>query len=151
MAINDPLGDMLTRIRNAQLRGQSKVATPASSLRKRVLDVLVGEGYIRGYAEVTQAQAKPEFEIELKYFDGKPVSNCSSTTRGKHAKIDGSHLVIRDKTVREQIYEKNPYSFDGNVSGAAGRFDVNEPGPRSVGYFRFSGWHRSRFRDWFRR
>jgi small subunit ribosomal protein S8 len=49
------------------------VATPASSLRKRVLDVLVGEGYIRGYAEVTHAQSKPEFEIELKYFDGKPV------------------------------------------------------------------------------
>jgi small subunit ribosomal protein S8 len=71
MSINDPLGDMLTRIRNAQMRGQSKVNSPASNLRKRVLDV--GEGYIRGYAEVTHTQAKPEFEIELKYFDGKPV------------------------------------------------------------------------------
>jgi small subunit ribosomal protein S8 len=73
MAINDPVGDMLTRIRNAQLRGQSKVSTPASKLRKNVLEVLASEGYIRGYAEVTLAQSKPEFEIELKYFDGKPV------------------------------------------------------------------------------
>jgi small subunit ribosomal protein S8 len=73
MTINDPVGDMLTRIRNAQMRGQSSVATPASKLRKNVLDVLVGEGYIRGYAEVTVAQSRPEFDIELKYFDGKPV------------------------------------------------------------------------------
>ena len=73
MAINDPLGDMLTRIRNGQMRGMSKVSTPASTLRKRVLDVLVDEGYIRGYAEVTQVKAKPEFEVELKYYEGKPV------------------------------------------------------------------------------
>ena len=73
MVVNDPLGDMLTRIRNGQMRGMSKISTPASSLRKRVLDVLVDEGYIRGYAEVQQVQAKPEFEIELKYFEGKPV------------------------------------------------------------------------------
>lgn len=75
MAINDPIGDLLTRLRNGQMRGLSKVSSPASSLRKRVLDVLVGEGYIRGYAEVTQGESKPEFEIELKYFDGKPVIN----------------------------------------------------------------------------
>jgi small subunit ribosomal protein S8 len=64
---------MLTRIRNAQLRGQSKVATPASNLRKRVLDVLVGEGYIRGYASVAHTGGRSELEIELKYFDGEPV------------------------------------------------------------------------------
>ncbi|MFN9163833.1 MAG: 30S ribosomal protein S8 [Alphaproteobacteria bacterium] len=75
MAINDPVGDMLTRIRNAQMRGQAKVSTPASKLRRNVLDVLASEGYIRGYAEVTHAASKPEFEIELKYFDGKPVIN----------------------------------------------------------------------------
>ena len=56
MAINDPLGDMLTRIRNAQMRRQSKVVSPASKLRARVLDVLVEEGYIRGYTEVTPAR-----------------------------------------------------------------------------------------------
>ena len=73
MALTDPLGDMLTRIRNAQLRGKTKVTTPASKLRKRVLDVLEQEGFIRGYAEVEFETGKAEFEIELKYFDGEPV------------------------------------------------------------------------------
>jgi small subunit ribosomal protein S8 len=73
MAINDPLGDMLARIRNSLMRGRTKVVTPASSLRKRVLDVLQEEGYIRGYAEVEMAGGKREFEIELKYFEGEPV------------------------------------------------------------------------------
>jgi small subunit ribosomal protein S8 len=73
MSVNDPLGDMLTRIRNAQLRNKSKVRTPASKLRGWVLDVLASEGYIRGYSKVGDDPAKPEFEIELKYFDGEPV------------------------------------------------------------------------------
>ncbi len=73
MSFSDPLGDMLTRIRNAQMRKKTKVSTPASKLRARVLDVLADEGYIRGYAEVAQDGSKPEIEIELKYFDGKPV------------------------------------------------------------------------------
>ncbi|MBB4658904.1 30S ribosomal protein S8 [Parvularcula dongshanensis] len=73
MAINDPVGDMLTRIRNAQLRGMSKTTTPASKLRGRVLDVLEAEGYIRGYTKVEHANNKRDFEIELKYFDGQPV------------------------------------------------------------------------------
>lgn len=72
MNISDPLGDMLTRIRNAQLRGKTKVVTPASKLRARVLDVLQSEGYIRGYAEVDK-DGKRDIEIELKYFDGSPV------------------------------------------------------------------------------
>ncbi len=72
MLMNDPLGDMLTRIRNAQLRKRPSVATPASSLRARVLDVLQSEGYIRGYSEV-ELNGKTEFQIELKYFDGQPV------------------------------------------------------------------------------
>ena len=71
--MNDPLGDMLTRIRNAQERRRPKVSSPASKLRARVLDVLVDEGYIRGYARVDYAGGKSEFEIELKYFDGEPV------------------------------------------------------------------------------
>jgi small subunit ribosomal protein S8 len=64
---------MLTRIRNAQMRGRSKVSTPASRLRENVLDVLKDEGFIRGYAVVEKAGEKPEIEIELKYFEGKPV------------------------------------------------------------------------------
>jgi small subunit ribosomal protein S8 len=52
MAMNDPLGDMLTRIRNAQMRRRPKVVTPASNIRGRVLDVLAEEGYIRGYTRV---------------------------------------------------------------------------------------------------
>ena len=72
MNLNDPLGDMLTRIRNASMRGKSTVRTPASKIRKWVLDVLQAEGYIRGYEEVT-ADGHPEIEISLKYFDGQPV------------------------------------------------------------------------------
>lgn len=72
MAMNDPLGDMLTRIRNAQMRGRTSVTTPASSIRARVLEVLQAEGYIRGYSEVSK-DGKTEFEIELKYYDGAPV------------------------------------------------------------------------------
>jgi small subunit ribosomal protein S8 len=70
MSMNDPLGDMLTRIRNASMRGKSTVRTPASKIRKWVLDVLQAEGYIRGYQEVTQ-DGHPELEISLKYFDGQ--------------------------------------------------------------------------------
>ncbi len=72
MPMNDPLGDMLTRIRNAQLRKRTTVATPASLLRARVLDVLQSEGYIRGYSEVA-VNGKAEYQIELKYSDGQPV------------------------------------------------------------------------------
>ncbi|MFC7290076.1 30S ribosomal protein S8 [Hirschia litorea] len=72
MNLNDPLGDMLTRIRNAQMRGRSTVLTPASKLRVRVLDVLQSEGYIRGYTQIEKS-GKLEIEIELKYFDGAPV------------------------------------------------------------------------------
>ena len=72
MMVNDPLGDMLTRIRNAQLRGKSTVRSPSSKIRAWVLDVLQAEGYIRGYERVT-ANGHEELEISLKYFDGAPV------------------------------------------------------------------------------
>ena len=71
--MNDPIGDMLTRIRNAHLRGKSTVKTPASKLRGWVLDVLANEGYIRGYEGATSDAGHPELEISLKYFDGEPV------------------------------------------------------------------------------
>ena len=73
MAINDPLGDMLTRIRNAQMRKRTKVSTPGSKLRARVLDVLQAEGYIRGYNSTEFGDGRTEFEVELKYYDGQPV------------------------------------------------------------------------------
>jgi small subunit ribosomal protein S8 len=72
MNLNDPLGDMLTRIRNAQERGKSAVTTPTSKLRQRVLEVLVEEGYIRGFADV-EKDGKRELEIQLKYYEGSPV------------------------------------------------------------------------------
>ena len=71
--MNDPIGDMLTRIRNAHLRGKSTVKTPASKLRGWVLDVLQSEGYIRGFESATSDAGHPELEISLKYFDGEPV------------------------------------------------------------------------------
>jgi small subunit ribosomal protein S8 len=73
MATTDPLGDMLTRIRNAQMRKKSTVRTPASKLRGWVLDVLQDEGYIRGYEKIDAGDHKPEFEISLKYFEGQPA------------------------------------------------------------------------------
>ena len=71
--MNDPFGDMLTRIRNAQMRGKSTVSTPASKLRAWVLDVLADEGYIRGYEKTTSTDGHGAIEISLKYFDGVPV------------------------------------------------------------------------------
>ena len=71
--MNDPLGDMLTRIRNAQMRGKSTVITPASKLRAWVLDVLADEGYIRGYEETKDERGHPAIEISLKYYEGTPV------------------------------------------------------------------------------
>ncbi len=73
MALTDPIGDMLTRIRNAQLRRKSTVTTPASTVRARVLDVLKAEGYIRGYTETRYENGAVEYEIELKYDDQVPV------------------------------------------------------------------------------
>ena len=71
--MNDPIADMLTRIRNAQMRGKSVVQTPASKLRGWVLDVLADEGYIRGYEKVTGGNGHPALEISLKYYEGIPV------------------------------------------------------------------------------
>src|SRR5260370_3974282 len=70
--IIDPIGDLLTRIRNGQMRRKAKISSPNSRLRIRLLDVLQAEGYIRGYAEVETKRHK-ELEIELKYHDGDPV------------------------------------------------------------------------------
>jgi small subunit ribosomal protein S8 len=73
MAVNDPVGDLITRIRNASMRNKSKVSSPSSRLRVSLLDVLKSEGYIRGYSTVEHKDGRNEVEIELKYFDGTPV------------------------------------------------------------------------------
>ena len=72
MAMTDPLGDLLTRIRNGQQARKDSVVTPASKLRARVLDVLQREGYIRGYRE-EQVEGHEGLRIELKYFEGQPA------------------------------------------------------------------------------
>lgn len=73
MAITDPIGDLLARIRNGQLRGTAKIKSPNSRLRASLLDVLQAEGFIRGYAEVEFKGGRRELEIELKYHEGLPV------------------------------------------------------------------------------
>ena len=70
---NDPIGDMIARIKNAAQRRRARVITPASKLRQRVLDVLQAEGYIRGYSRSETPEGFAQFEIELKYYDGEPV------------------------------------------------------------------------------
>ncbi len=92
MAIIDPLGDMLTRIRNAQMRRKSRVRTPGSKLRARVLDVLQSEGYIRGYSATDFGDGRTEFDIELKYYEGQPVirtiERVSKPGRRVYASVD---------------------------------------------------------------
>ena len=72
MSMTDPVGDMLTRIRNGQRAHKSAVMAPASKLRVRILDVLAREGYIRGYQQIEE-DGKPSLSIELKYHEGAPV------------------------------------------------------------------------------
>jgi small subunit ribosomal protein S8 len=92
MAINDPVGDLLTRIRNAQMRRKTSVSTPGSRLRANVLDVLKDEGYIRGYSVTEYGNGRTDFEIELKYFDGQPVirdiTRVSKPGRRVYAAVD---------------------------------------------------------------
>jgi small subunit ribosomal protein S8 len=73
MAMSDPIGDMLTRIRNGQRARMSVVSSPHSKLRSNVLDVLKREGYIRGWSESEMRKGLHELRIELKYHEGEPV------------------------------------------------------------------------------
>jgi small subunit ribosomal protein S8 len=96
MNLNDPVGDLITRIRNAQLRGRSKLVSPASTLRVRVLQVLKDEGYIRDFREVATGPHK-EIEIELKYFEGSPaiheIQRVSKPGRRVYSSIKDLRLV----------------------------------------------------------
>jgi small subunit ribosomal protein S8 len=87
MALSDPLGDMLTRIRNGQKAGKATIVSPASKLRASVLDVLKREGYIRGY----QQSGAIELKIELKYHEGHPaireISRVSRPGRRVYSKV----------------------------------------------------------------
>jgi small subunit ribosomal protein S8 len=89
MNMTDPLGDMLTRIRNGQSAKKDSVLTPASRLRASVLDVLQREGYIRGYSQRSDTGPTPTIRIELKYFEGQPaiqhVSRVSKPGRRVYA------------------------------------------------------------------
>jgi small subunit ribosomal protein S8 len=97
MAVNDPVGDMLTRIRNAQMRRKTTVSTPGSRLRARILDVLQSEGYIRGYTTTEYGNGRTEFSIELKYFDGAPVireiARVSKPGRRVYSSVDAMPRV----------------------------------------------------------
>ena len=91
MAMSDPLGDMLTRIRNGQKAGLPAVSSPASRLRANVLEVLKREGYIRGFTREDVRPGVAEFKIELKYVDGEPVireiSRISKPGRRIYSKV----------------------------------------------------------------
>ncbi|MBD23324.1 MAG: 30S ribosomal protein S8 [Alphaproteobacteria bacterium] len=91
MSLSDPLGDMLARIKNGQLRKKESVLMPASRFRGNVLDVLHREGYIRGFKKIEIENNKNEFQIELKYIDGEPVikniSRVSTPGRRVYSRI----------------------------------------------------------------
>ena len=91
MSLSDPLGDMLTRIRNGQIRRKESVLMPASRFRANVLEVLHREGYIRGFSTIELENNKNEYKIELKYVDGEPVikniSRVSTPGRRVYSKI----------------------------------------------------------------
>ena len=95
MAMTDPLGDMLTRIRNGQQARKDSVLSPASKLRVRVLDVLQREGYIRGYSEEPMGPAKG-LRIELKYFEGQPaIRHLSRISKPGRRVYSGSQELPR--------------------------------------------------------
>jgi small subunit ribosomal protein S8 len=97
MMVNDPIGDLIARIRNAQLRRKSRISTPGSKLRARVLDVLKSEGYIRGYSETKFENGRVEFDIELKYFEGQPaireIKRVSKPGRRVYSSVDSMPRV----------------------------------------------------------
>ena len=97
MNINDPIGDMITRIRNAHLRGKDYVDSPSSNLRINILEVLKDEGFIKGYSKTDYDNGKSEVQIELKYHDGEPVikeiNRVSKPGRRVYSSVRGMNLV----------------------------------------------------------
>jgi len=97
MQVNDPVGDLIARINNAQMRKKPKISTPGSRLRVSVLEVLKNEGFIRGYTSVDHSDGRSEIEVELKYFDGQPVirsvQRVSKPGRRVYASVDAMPRV----------------------------------------------------------
>ena len=124
MAINDPLGDLLTRIRNGQRARKDSVLTPASKLRARVLDVLQREGYIRGYSE-EQVAGHPGLRIELKYFEGQPaIQHVARVSKPGRRVYSGSQELPRVRNGLGMIIVSTPRGVlsdaearDQNVGG----------------------------------
>ncbi len=75
MSFSDPIGDMIARIRNGQMRSHNKIEMPASTFKGQILDVLKKEGYITNYFLDEKDKKKKNFSIELKYISGSPVIN----------------------------------------------------------------------------
>src|SRR5437764_118980 len=124
MPLTDPLGDMLTRIRNGQQARKDSVMSPASKLRARVLDVLQREGYIRGYVEEALGPAKG-LRIELKYFEGRPaIQHVSRVSKPGRRVYSGSQDLPRARNglgYRAAAQGKNlrlqlGYSHDVNIA-----------------------------------
>ena len=97
MNINDPIGDMITRIRNAHVRGKETVESPSSNLRINVLEVLKDEGFIRGFSTTDYDNGKSEVQIDLKYHEGEPVireiKRVSKPGRRVYSSVRGMNLV----------------------------------------------------------
>ena len=97
MAMSDPIGDMITRIRNAIMRNKSSLTSPSSKMRMRILEVMKNEGYIRGYEESVISEGKKELKIELKYRDGQSVvqeiSRVSKPGRRVYSTVEKLPLV----------------------------------------------------------
>ncbi|WDI31000.1 30S ribosomal protein S8 [Hyphococcus flavus] len=125
MAINDPVGDLITRIRNAQMRRHSTMNVPASKLRGWVLDVLQSEGYIRGYSRTEKEGEKPSFDVELKYYEGAPVIQKIKRVSKPGRRVYSS---VRDlSTVRNGLGISIVSTPKGVMSDAAAR-DANVGG-----------------------
>lgn len=125
MAINDPIGDLITRIRNAQMRRHSTMNVPASKLRGWVLDVLQSEGYIRGYSRTEKNGEKPSFDVELKYYEGAPVIQKIKRVSKPGRRVYSS---VRDlATVRNGLGISIVSTPKGVMSDAAAR-DANVGG-----------------------
>jgi small subunit ribosomal protein S8 len=124
MPMTDPLGDMLTRIRNGQQARKDSILTPASKLRTRVLDVLQREGYIRGYSEEELAGQKG-LRIELKYFEGQPaIQHLARVSKPGRRVYSAARLGVRQHAARgrhndgaETVADARKLARDQNVGG----------------------------------
>jgi len=117
--MNDPIGDMLTRIRNAGMRGKSTVTCPASKMRVRVLDVLIDEGYIRGFEQSTGADGHPAIEISLKYFEGAPAIREMKRVSKPGRRV---YMGVKDiPTVRQGLGVSIVSTSNGVMSDASAR------------------------------